>query len=103
MTPTTADLELFFNTNLARLDRTICELKGELDSLREGQILPGDSFASQLELARRTAVEVRNKVTDLALELGREVPAWYDRVSLEAVVRVLLVARVGHAQARERL
>jgi hypothetical protein len=103
MSPTTSDLALFFQTNLARLDETIFELTAELQSLREGQILPGDSFTSRLELARRTADEVRLKVTDLARELGREVPAWSDRVSLEAVVRELLAARVGHAQARERL
>src|SRR5437879_8439864 len=103
MSPTTSDLELFFRTNLTRLDETIRELTDELEVLREGQILPQDSFPSRLELARRTADKVRNKVTDLARELGREVPTWPDRVSLEGVVRELLAARVSHAQARERL
>src|SRR5205823_3647222 len=92
-----------FQTNLVQLDETIRELVAELQSLREGQLLPGDSFPSRFELARRTADEVRNKVSDLARELGREVPAWSDRVALEAVIRELLAARASHGQARERL
>ncbi len=103
MSWTTSDLELFFRTNLTRLDETIAELKAELEVLRDVQILSGDSFPSRLELARRTADEVRNKVTDLARELGRQIPVWSDRVSFEAVVRDLVAARVGHAQVRERL
>jgi len=103
MSPTNSDLEHFFQTSLARLDETVRELSAELEALRESQVAPGDSFTNRLETARHTAGEVRNKVSELARELGREVPTWSNRTSLEAAVRALLEARVDHARLRERL
>ena len=103
MTPTGSDLAHFFRTNLAQLDETIRELTDELQALREGLTLPGDSFPTRLDSARRTADEVRNKVTDIARKIGPEIPTWSDRVSLEAVIHDLLAAQVSHAQARNRL
>jgi hypothetical protein len=103
MTPDTSDLARFFQTNLVQLDEAIEGLVAELRSLRDSQILPDPGFADRFAEARRTAEEIRNKVSTLARVLCREVPSWSDRAGLEALLRDLLEAQADHDRLRRRL